>query len=300
MLVFGFPNQDQSTKDVTAMFQEALDENRSFAIVRHDPSERPDIPTEVDNIHFHGLVKNRCLAFQNDRLWQRVRDKIKFAGGWIKNAVKVFSLNAVVNYLQMPSKHTIIMNLDSKTKAVWEGVTDSSIQDQVEKKKSKHATKNDAASDINQLREWMDKYGLFTESEMLAKFHESEVFVRMHTKRNYSYNFQRAFQLQSRKIIAMDVIGLIQMHKGKECDSELLSPSESLEVVKKWLGVQFKKNGSVNLTTFVNDIVDLLDRKRPKKNCLYMFGPPNCGKSFITRSIQRLCVLYHIPSGSNR
>lgn len=41
---------------------------------------------------------------------------------------------------------------------------------------------------------------------------------------------------------------------------------------------------------FVTDVWEIIDRKVPKKNCLWLYGPPNSGKSLILNSIADSCI----------
>ncbi|CAB4024163.1 ---NA--- [Paramuricea clavata] len=70
----------------------------------------------------------------------------------------------------------------------------------------------------------------------------------------------------------------------EEIDNEGLeyAPDESIGFLK----IICKKH-AINFDKFVNNMLDWIDEKHQKKNCLYFYGPSNAMKSMIANSIKK-------------
>ena len=291
MLVFAVPKDP-----IEKLFEELVEVGKSFVIVKHDPADAPDIPSEYEGVHYHGLTRATAKVWHYERAWTRVRDYFKFHGLYFK-ACGVYSLPAVCTYLRMPGKTVVINNLSGNTKAIWDAVTDEAIEVQVEKKKTKVHNAKEDRDVINKIREYIFKTGIFTETEMLAQFHDDAAFEHMYKMRSFTFSFDKAKKLAAQRIVDEPVHGLVSLCRQRTWDSkQYLSPEESYELVSRIM----ERNG-IGIDTFTRDVLDLMDKKRPKVNTLWLHGSTNAGKSFVARSLARLAMLYHsVPPGSNR
>lgn len=125
MLVFGVPDEP-----LTTIFKECIEQGKCFAIVYHDPKTTPEIPSEYETPHFHGLVRATGTDYGFERAWIRVRDQFRAKNIWFKS-VKCYSLPAVCAYLQMPGKEIRLQMLKGSTKDVWDSVSQDDIDRQV-------------------------------------------------------------------------------------------------------------------------------------------------------------------------
>lgn len=76
-----------------------------------------------------------------------------------------------------------------------------------------------------------------------------------------------------------------------ECMDKLFLPlvamKKNLMTVEdsvSWILRIFEHNG-INPTDFMTNLLDIMDRKKSKKNALWLYGPPSCGKSLLVNSI---------------
>lgn len=72
------------------------------------------------------------------------------------------------------------------------------------------------------------------------------------------------------------------------------SVSSSLKIFEEWIKWQ-----GVDRDAFLTDLFATLAKKRPKKNCFCVMGPPNCGKSFILRPLVKLYTYFGDINGAD-
>lgn len=288
-----FPPPSRPLED---LFQEVIVTGKCFAIFRHDPTSTPDIPSEYEAEHYHGLVRATGSDFNYERAWTRVRDACKSNGGWFK-ATKCYSIKHACAYMQMPGKEMVMNHLNGQTKEMFESITKEMIEQQVERKKAKIYDAKYEKDSINRIREYIFQTGYFTESEMLQHLHQNKDFEALYKMRSFGLSFEKARNLAAQRVIDEPLAGLLTLCGNRKWpESKYYSIDESFELIKRVM-----EANKIKMKTFVQDVTDLLDRKRPKLNCLWLHGSTNAGKSYIARSIAKLCMLYHeIPSGSSR
>lgn len=51
---------------------------------------------------------------------------------------------------------------------------------------------------------------------------------------------------------------------------------------------------------FLQSVLDVLDKKRPKKNCLEIVSPPSAGKNFFFDSVVNFCISWGTVGNANR
>jgi hypothetical protein len=291
MLVFGCPEEP-----IVPLFEECVSQGKCFAIVHHDPKKTPDIPSEYEVPHYHGLVRATGNDFGFERAWIRLRDQFRQKNIWFK-ATKVYSLPAVAAYLQMPGKTTVLNNLKGTTKEVWDAVSQDDIERQIEKKKEKHFDKKEDSDVINRLREYIIKTGLFTESEMLSECHNDRDFEKLYKMRTFTQSFDKAKNLAAQRILDEPLTGLFHLCEQREWPRDTFYTVDASVAIVSMI----MEANKIPMAQFVQDSVDLMDRKRPKVNCLWFHGKTNAGKSYLARSFERLAILFHsVPPGSNR
>lgn len=150
---------------------------------------------------------------------------------------------------------------------------------------------------INKLREFIIQTGLFTESEMLSECHQNLEFEKLYKMRTFNQSFEKAKNLAAQRILDEPLTGLFRMCKQRTWPTDLYySVDASVCIVHMIMDC----NG-IPMGKFVRDAVDLMDKRRPKVNCLWLHGTTNAGKSYLARSFERLATLFHsVPPGSNR
>lgn len=291
MLIFSPPS-----RPLQELFHEIIITGKCFAIFRHDPTSTPDIPSEYETEHYHGLVRASGSDFNYERAWVRVRDWFKSNGGWFKST-KCFSIRHACAYMQMPGKEMVMNYLNGQTLTIFSEVTKEMIDQQVERKKAKVYDAKYEKDSINRIREYIFQSGYFTESEMLQHLHNNKDFEALYKMRSFNLSFEKARNLAAQRVIDEPLAGLLKLCGNRVWSEEkYYTMEESFNLVKRIM----EKN-EISMEQFVQDVTDLLDRKRPKINCLWMHGCTNAGKSYVARSIAKLCMLYHeIPAGSSR
>lgn len=73
----------------------------------------------------------------------------------------------------------------------------------------------------------------------------------------------------------------------ESCNTSVLEMRKNLLTVDEsfdWIVRILDFNG-INPYDFVTDLVEIIDRRKPKKNTLWLKGAPNCGKSLLINSI---------------
>lgn len=66
---------------------------------------------------------------------------------------------------------------------------------------------------------------------------------------------------------------------------------ESTEVVEQLLRYQFDDDDE-KIVIFLNTVIDILDKRIPKCNCICVHGPPSSGKNYFFDMILALCLNY--------
>ncbi|RWR99609.1 NS1-like protein [Dinothrombium tinctorium] len=290
MCLFSVP-ENTSMND---SFKGARQSGKNFILVYHDPSITPEIPSEYFKQHYHLLLGCEKSKFYNDSTWNKLKDEIKFRGGWFKSA-KVFSIGSTCAYFQMPGK-TIIDCLQGMLAKLYKSVTKEQIETQIMKKLKKNDVSKETNDDINLIRNWIFEYNAWTETELIGKLHYEPAFLTIYKKFSFSKNFEKAKVLASQKVINMRFEELIEMWEETKIQNNFLSESESTDVMLQWCSLQ-----EINPNEFANTIISFINKSLCKINTLWFHGQSNAGKSYIVRSIANLCQLYHqIPPGSNR
>lgn len=65
-------------------------------------------------------------------------------------------------------------------------------------------------------------------------------------------------------------------------DCTFLSVDDSIRTLR-----QMCKFNNWDMFTLINDVIDIVDKKRDKVNCLWFYGPASCGKTYLANSIVR-------------
>jgi len=69
------------------------------------------------------------------------------------------------------------------------------------------------------------------------------------------------------------------------------SVPESTDVLNRFLLFQFD-NDENKVKQFLDDVLCLLDKRHPKRNCMLISGPPHSGKTYVERVI-KACMITH-------
>lgn len=128
MLLFSVPS-----RPLEELLSEVITLGKCFVVLRHDPKETPDIPSEYETVHYHLLVRAAAKDVNYERAWVRVRDQFRGQGEWFKST-KCYSLHHACAYLQMPGKEIVMNHLNGETKQVWDNVSEGDIQRQIDRR----------------------------------------------------------------------------------------------------------------------------------------------------------------------
>lgn len=126
--------------------------------------------------------------------------------------------------------------------------------------------------------------------QQLGTAFEKDFLVRSNTTNHFSYQLDQAIYEDH----------LASKYKSWE-ELVKICPVETLAIRKNYLSVddsiswflRILEFNNINPFAFITDLVEIIDRKKPKKNTLWLWGPPNCGKSLIINSIgDSLCYAF--------
>nr|WQF02865.1 MAG: nonstructural protein NS1 [Bee densovirus 6] len=79
-----------------------------------------------------------------------------------------------------------------------------------------------------------------------------------------------------------DVIKIWSARNQHSFDNYYMTYEQTTEVIFKLLDFQMKEH----INTFANDLVNILECNRPKKNCFLLVSPPSAGKNFMFDGIR--------------
>lgn len=82
-------------------------------------------------------------------------------------------------------------------------------------------------------------------------------------------------------------------------DSYYYTLEESLEVLNRLLLYQCDNDKS-RRDKFLCDLLDILNRKRPKQNTLFILSPPNAGKNYFFDAVLHYCINFGQMGNFNR
>ncbi|XP_046466077.1 uncharacterized protein [Neodiprion pinetum] len=77
------------------------------------------------------------------------------------------------------------------------------------------------------------------------------------------------------------------------------SPEESLSICEKLIDFQFRSNRR-EIQNFYETLFNVVDRKVPKKNSLFVLSPPNSGKNFFFDAFIHFCINFGQMGNFNR
>ena len=282
--------------DLMQVLDECVQQQKNMCFVYHDPKTTPDIPSEYETPHYHGLVRSIGNGVEFERVWMRVRDHYRREDGWFK-IQKVMNVASVCAYFQMPGKEVVLNHLKGTTLEAWQNVQPDKIEELIEKKTTKAFELKERVDVINKLREYILKTACFNETELVAKLHSDAQFEALFKGAKFDQALKKALTLASHRIMDMTFGQLVNKVKELHWDpDEFYSIDASTALVRKIMQVN-----KIPFVKFLNDAICLMDRRKPKVNCLWFHGKTNAGKSYLARAFQRIAMDYHsVPSGSNR
>lgn len=77
------------------------------------------------------------------------------------------------------------------------------------------------------------------------------------------------------------------------------SPEDSLKICEKLVAFQFRDNKQ-DILYFYQCLFDVIDRRVPKKNSLFVLSPPNAGKNFFFDACIHYCINFGQMGNFNR
>lgn len=120
--------------------------------------------------------------------------------------------------------------------------------------------------------------------------------------------FKLGIDIYKRKILNMSIIELYNHYKDKplyfnETTGNLHrlyhNIDVSLQYLDKFLSFQFQQNDDAKLE-FMSTLYNTLAKRNGKKNTIWLYGPPDCGKSYFVESIRGLMITSGSTSIMNR
>nr|QVW56858.1 MAG: nonstructural protein [Lanius cristatus parvoviridae sp.] len=257
---------------------------RSVILCEH-PEEPDESTCEWSGLHYHGLVEHAPqYRFDSDRVFNDFKAK---CCAWFKSEKCNMPVNFLA-YMEIPPRRKIYSNMrdDHSDLPLLEAqVTDELVMEVNERKKNRINVKQEKSKDIMYIKDLIVKTGAQSESELISIFHNDVDFETVYCKRTFTTNFRKAYMFAIQSTLDMPFRNLCInfTDQKKEC----LSPRYSAELMEKWCDYQ-----SIDPQQFIQDIINVMDKRKRKLNTLILKGAPNSGKTFIAKSICKACIFY--------
>lgn len=312
-VVFGYGND--LVVDPYELFEPVLraTPDRPFYCVWHDPATDPEgCESRFPGQHGHIILQDVRTKFWNDTAWLAVKTNVE---NLVQDGVKpyfktqnVFHPKELVAYLKCPGKKLLIDHSQSSPamRRLIDSVTEEDIQDQFEKRSAKMNEKQTMPDAIDYLIQCIKESGCSTGNKLVAYYQRrnDNKFLNTYKRRDFKLCLEKANGCVTANISQSSVKDLLENFQTtygsgsiQSPDGDILSQAESIEIMKKWCAFQ-----NLDFNKFCKDVIQIMDKRIPKINTLYLKGESNSGKSWIIRSMQKLAVHYHqvsMETGSN-
>lgn len=240
---------------------------------------------EWSGLHYHGLVEHPSVyRFDGDRIFNQFKAE---NCEWFKSEQCKLPVNFLA-YMQLPPKSIVYRNLrndDSDLPCLEVQITPELLNDVKNRKDTRVQAKKEGSQDIMKLKDWIMETGAQSESELLNYFHDNNDFETIYCKRTFNINFKKALSFAIQSTLDTDIRDLCINFKDKK--KLCMSPQKSADLMDDWLKWQ-----GLDPQLFVENIICLMNRNKRKLNTIIMKGPPNSGKTFIAKSIEKACIFY--------
>lgn len=273
-----------------------VSKNKEVICVRHDPTlENSDNDdhigcTEYPFLHWHTILSYSSKRWDNDSLLQDFKKRINNAGGLMKGQDIKFLKN-FCTYLKIPPREEMYTHFHqgSTLQSTYTSISGEDIRTMKEKKKQERGEKLDEPHSIHLLQQMIEKYRANSQQELfevIGQGEDYEILKKEFCKRSFDVNLKKAFYMQQMLQVHKPVKQLTNNYKDYGTE-EHYSLEDSVELLQRWCKFQH-----INYEQFVRDVINTLDRKIPKKNCLYLQGESNSGKTWLMKSIMKLVTYY--------
>ncbi|GBO16608.1 hypothetical protein AVEN_50382-1 [Araneus ventricosus] len=252
-------------------------------------SEHPagDEECEYRELHYHGVVEHpHKYRFDSDRIFNELKPLCTF----FKSELCKLPINFIA-YLHIPPRQIVFENElpNSDIRCLQAQVTPELIEEVKARRENKTKVKIESSGDIMQLKEWIILTRCFSPTELLNEMYKrpslKKEFEIIYCKRTYDSNFKKALNFAVQETLDKFYLDLCAEYVDEK--NECMSPCASADVVEKWCKFQRIDPGE-----FCRTIIDLMDRKHRKLNCVVLQGAPNSGKTFICKSIEKGSVFF--------
>lgn len=274
-------------------------------IIIYHTAERRDLckgkPWNTYN-HFHFIWKSSCEP-RRDSSWYNVTKSYHKATGFRRTIPKVINMkfpSSACNYYCKKPRQIIIWSEEPVLSVLSSWCTMTHLEKPPQIKQGQHNTSNDILTEPMFTNVSGGSLNLFNYHNWVwtSKSYRSESEMKadwIGRSHNPNSNFMRAishpqYNTIIKKVIDCDRIKLINQsfidkYNKKDWNLYLNNTNYlSLDISLRLFRLLLRKQ-NIDISTFVNDVWNILNQKFPKKNLLVLQGVPDSGKSTIARSI---------------
>lgn len=302
-IVYGFGSNEE--EDPYEVLTPAIKAGRAFICFFHDPKNDPEeCQSKFPGRHWHIMTQNVTDRHFNDTAWNACKMNVINSGeGAYFKSENVFKPQALAAYLQGPGKQQIINTIKSSAsyQTLWDSITQALIDEQYEKRKSRLNEKLTSTSAINELRTFIEESGKNSPGQLLAHYLEAgnQRFMDIYYRKDFKECYKKALDCVTAYHIKRSAAELIDdwvktYGYGEVDQYNMLDQETSITLMKQWCKTQ-----GIDFSLFTKSCYDILDKRIPKRNVLYLAGESNSGKSWVAASLAKLCKHYTtIPAGT--
>lgn len=272
---------------------------RPTIVVKHDPSEdnkESGIGScEYPSLHYHGIVEYYTTRSDNDRKIQQFKRSIESHSEGYYKGTDVVNVSALLTYMQVPPRKLVFMHGDKELDTLimtWYTITKEEVE-RMRLRKQKQREEQDAEkfspNDIWKLSSWLTENDVQSKQQLfdvMSHHSDKDSFLKLYCKRSFDANLEKATYMVQQNFCSANFKVLSEMCE-KKTYSDCYTPYESALIIREWAIKQ-----GIDIGELVTNVVDWIDRRKPKINALWLEGEPNSGKSYLARSFTRLCKYY--------
>lgn len=270
---------------------------RNCYVVEHDPSlDNPETgigACEFNSLHYHGIVSYSCSRSDNDRQITNFKQSVERHSGAYYKGMEVQHIKGMLTYMKVhPKKQIFLVNTDNELNSVLDEINDDDVETfRLRKQKQREEDKDEkiSAKDIYRLSEWVQMFNVQSKQQMfdiITQTSYKREFLSLFCKRSFDQSLEKAMYIVQQECLAKTFAKLSDLVENAEF-ADCYSPLESAIIVKEWAKIQ-----GIDLDLFVTNLIDIVDRNRPKVNTLMLQGESNAGKTYIVRSVLKLCKYF--------
>ena len=252
----------------------------------HDISEGEGCKKNaVKGAHYHTVIATKSL-FWNMQAMRKI--KLMSPGSCWE---KVHRLSSILAYCMASNKEVVSDCLSGETKLLYCNEENECVKKNMDEYIIERDAKDVKGNDVKEKQYVIDfdkicafyrESGATDKSQLHYLLQKDREFIKMCVKYNFNFLSNMACKQLRVEFIDYDIKDCDRMFVFNKLIGEFHSVEKSAFIVSR-----FCEENGIDIVEFLNNVRNVFDKLQPK-NCLYLHGMPNAGKSYIARS---LCLL---------